>query len=80
METKVTENGQAKVNTVKADKTPKFVAGNPINEVSKKGEEATTAETKPHATPEAPKIEPTKSEIKSHFQFEKAALNLGSSK
>ncbi|MET4546297.1 hypothetical protein ABIE26_003624 [Pedobacter africanus] len=76
METKVTENGQAKVNTVKADKTPKFVAGNPVNEVSKKGEEAKTMDTKPQATPEAPKAEPTKAEIKSHFQLEKPALNL----
>ncbi|MEJ7558207.1 MAG: hypothetical protein WKF66_07850 [Pedobacter sp.] len=40
MEIKVTENGQAKVNTVKADKTPKFVAGNPVNEVLKKVKKA----------------------------------------
>ena len=38
METKAKNNGQAIVNTVKADKTPKFVAGNPVNEVSKADE------------------------------------------
>ncbi|WP_448635183.1 hypothetical protein [Pedobacter panaciterrae] len=36
METNVKNNGQAKVvNTVQADKTPKFVAGNPVNVVAK---------------------------------------------
>lgn len=39
METKVKENGQAKENTVKTDKTQRFVAGNPVNAVSNKSEQ-----------------------------------------
>jgi hypothetical protein len=40
METTVKNNGQAKVTkNVKEDKTPKFVAGNPVNKVSKNAEE-----------------------------------------
>jgi len=40
METKAKNNGQAKVaNTVQADKTPKFVAGNPVNTVGKAQEQ-----------------------------------------
>jgi len=35
METETKNNGQTIVNTVKQDKTPKFVVGNPVNEVSK---------------------------------------------
>ena len=79
METKVTENGQAKVNTVKADKTPKFVAGNPVNEVSK-AEEAKADEAKAQRVPKAeeakPQAEPTKKEIKFQLEHEKPALNL----
>jgi hypothetical protein len=39
METKTKDNGQAKVaSTVQADKSPKFVAGNPVNKISEKEE------------------------------------------
>jgi hypothetical protein len=73
METKVKENGQAKVaNTVQADKTPKFVAGNPVNEVAKGQQEK--QEAKPQV--EAPKAEPTKLEIKAGLAEQKPALNL----
>jgi hypothetical protein len=73
METKVKENGQAKVaNTVQADKTPKFVAGNPVNAVAKGQEEK--QEAKPQT--EAPKAEPTKLEIKAQLAEQKPALNL----
>lgn len=50
METKEKNNGQVKqANTVKTDKkTPQFVAGNPVNTVSKKAEEQAEA-TKPEA-------------------------------
>ncbi len=48
METKVKTGGQTKANTVKADKTPKFVAGNPVNAVSNKAEQA-KEEPKPEA-------------------------------
>lgn len=83
METKVKENGQAKVaNTVVADKTPKFVAGNPVNAVAKAQEQK--AEVKPAQSPqsaspagaEASKAEPSKKEIKASFSEEKPALNL----
>ncbi|PWG80916.1 hypothetical protein [Pararcticibacter amylolyticus] len=84
METKAKNNGQANVNTVKADKTPKFVAGNPVNAVSKAEEakpqeQAKLEEVKPQAetpTGEAPKAEPTKKEIKFQLEQEKPALNL----
>lgn len=73
METKVKENGQAKVaNTVQADKTPKFVAGNPVNAMAKGLEEK--QEAKPQV--EAPKAEPTKLEIKAQVAEQKPALNL----
>lgn len=83
--TKVKENGQANLNTVKADKTPKFVAGNPVNAVAKKAEEAMPqeqpkAEAKPQAeTPKTeaqPQAEPSKKDIKAGFEKEKPALNL----
>lgn len=58
METNVKSNGQAKVaNTVQADKTPKFVAGNPVNA------EAKTQDAKAAAKPQEvkqPKAEETK--------------------
>lgn len=78
METQVKQNGQAKVaETVKTDKTPKFVAGNPVNAVAKAQEEkaaeqpkeevkAVTGETK----------QPTKLEIKAALAEQKPALNL----
>lgn len=85
METKAKNNGQANVNTVKADKTPQFVAGNPVNAVSKADEAKTQEQPKPEETkpegeaPKAeaqPKTEPTKKEIKAAFLEEKPALNL----
>lgn len=83
METKVKSNGQANANTVKADKTPKFVAGNPVNEVSKTEENKVQDQPKTEETKsEAPKMEtkapaePTKKEIKFQFEKEKPTLNL----
>lgn len=85
METKAKNNGQANVNTVKADKTPQFVAGNPVNTVSKAEEakpqeQPKSEETKPQGeAPKAeaqPKAEPTKKEIKANLAEEKPALNL----
>lgn len=74
METKVKENGQVKVvNTVQADKTPKFVAGNPVNAVAKAQEQK--EEPKPQGA-EVPKTEPTKLEIKAALSEQKPALNL----
>lgn len=77
METKVTENGQAKVNTVKADKNPKFVAGNPVNAEAKKAEENKPQE---QPTPDSHKVqvnpEPSKVEIKEQMAQQKPALNL----
>lgn len=65
MDTKENENGQAKIaNTVKPDRTPKFVAGNPVNAVSKAKDE----------NPEITFLDvvqtsagPTKKEIKANF-------------
>lgn len=85
METKAKNNGQANVNTVKADKTPQFVAGNPVNAVSKADEAKPQEQPKPEETkpqgeaPKAeaqPKAEPTKKEIKANLAEEKPALNL----
>jgi len=44
METKENENTQGVVNKIKAEKTPKFVAGNPVNEVAKRAEAKSEAE------------------------------------
>ncbi|MEJ2881513.1 hypothetical protein [Pedobacter sp. GR22-6] len=53
MDSKVKDNGQAKVaNTVQADKTPKFVAGNPVN---------------PEAKAQEQKSEPSKLQIKTQI-------------
>jgi len=77
METKVTENGQAKVNTVKADKTPKFVAGNPVNaESAKAGETKAQEQPKPDANKAQVNPEPSKMEIKEQQGQQKPALNL----
>ena len=84
METKAKDNGQVKVaNTVAADKTPKFVAGNPVNAVAKAQEEKAAEKTQQGLTAgaveekqEAPKAEPTKMEIKARLAEEKPALNL----
>lgn len=73
METKGKENGQTKlVNTVQADKTPKFVAGNPVNEVAKAQEQKEDTDLKF----EVPKAEPTKLEIKAGLAEQSPALNL----
>lgn len=81
METKTTQNGEAKVvGSVKTDKAPKFVAGNPVNEVAKskdeKAEGAKPVAASPEPKQEEAKAEPTKMEIKAGFVFEKPALNL----
>jgi hypothetical protein len=76
METKVKENGQAKVNTVKADKTPKFVAGNPVNAVAKAQEEKHAEQPKPEETTAQVSAEPTKVELKEQLAQQKPVLNL----
>lgn len=79
METNVKANGQAKVNTVKADKTPKFVAGNPVNAVAKAQEEKAEEKLNDMEVKQevqTPIAEPTKKEIKASFIEEKPALNL----
>ncbi len=88
METKVKNNGQGKANDVNADKTPKFIAGNPVNAESNKAEQAkdepkaeetNTAQaegTAPAKEQEALKAEPTKKEIKAQLAEEKPVLNL----
>lgn len=77
METKVKETGQAKGNTVKTDKTQRFVAGNPVNAVSNKSEqEKERPKSATAKEQEAPNAEPTKKEIKFQFEREKPALNL----
>jgi hypothetical protein len=78
MDTNVKNNGQAKANTVQADKTPKFVAGNPVNELSKKDETPKPQEENKalEGATQAPKAEPTKKEIKAQLAEEKPALNL----
>ncbi|WP_448103497.1 hypothetical protein [Pedobacter panaciterrae] len=82
METNVKNNGQAKlVNTVQADKTPKFVAGNPVNAVAKaqeQKEEGKEEETKKPVvvSQEVAKTEPSKLEIKASLAEQKPALNL----
>lgn len=81
METKTAVNGQVKENPVKADKTPKFVAGNPVNEVSKteavKDVLKKEAEKPQVQTPQQP--EPAKAETKTEPAKEepkKFVLNL----
>lgn len=64
MEIKVKENGQANVNTIKANKTPQFVAGNPVNANSKKAEQNTS------------QVDPTKKEIKAQLAGQPPVLNL----
>lgn len=87
METKVKENGQAKVaSNVNADKKPQFVAGNPVNVVSKaepaKDEIKKDAEkplVQAPQQPEQPKAEAPKAEVKAEPVKEepkKIVLNL----
>jgi len=87
METKVKDNGQAKaVNTVNADKKPQFVAGNPVNVVSKAGpakdepkKDAEKPQVQAQQQPEQPKVEAPKAEVKAEPVKEepkKIVLNL----
>ncbi|MES2456852.1 MAG: hypothetical protein V4594_14965 [Bacteroidota bacterium] len=77
METKVTENGQAKVNAVKADKAPKFVAGNPVNaESAKAGDTKMQEQPKPEQNKVQTNTEPSKAELKEQLTQIKPALNL----
>jgi hypothetical protein len=88
METNVKNNngGVAAVNPVKADKVAKFVAGNPVNAVSKaepaKAEVKKEADKVPATTPqqsEPPKAEAPKTEVKAEQVKEepkKIVLNL----
>ena len=80
METQVKQNGQVQAaNTVKADKTPKFVAGNPVNEVAKAQEEKAAEQQREEvkAGEQSPQIkQPTKLEIKAALVEQKPALNL----
>lgn len=82
METKAKQNGQTKVAKTVADKkAPQFVAGNPVNALSKKGEESKAPEnpkpeeTKPQANAPTSQ-EASKKEIKAHFAETKPAPNL----
>lgn len=73
METKVNQNGQA----VKADKSPKFVAGNPVNAVSKKAESKTqNVEAKPEEVGSLSGDGASKMDIKAQFAQHKPVLNL----
>ncbi|ATP55555.1 hypothetical protein CPT03_03290 [Pedobacter ginsengisoli] len=81
METNVKNNGPAKVvNTVQADKTPKFVAGNPVNVVAKAQEKVVGKEEESEnpvvASQEVTTTEPSKLEIKAALAEQKPALNL----
>jgi len=77
METKVNQNGQASVNGTKADKTPKFVAGNPVNVETKKVEAKNQPEppkpeeSKPQGNDGASKVE-----LKEQLAQQKPVLNL----
>lgn len=71
MENQVKENGQPDASAAKADKSPKFVAGNPVNTDSKKVEEG-----KQSATDDPTATEATKKEIKFQFENEKPVPNL----
>lgn len=93
METTTKTGGQAKVvNTVQADKTPKFVAGNPVNKVSEQSEPKKEPASKTgtgnfvdvnklaqngaSAKAEQTKAEPAKEEVKPQHPVSKPALNL----
>jgi len=82
METNVKNNGQAKVvNTVQADKTQKFVAGNPVNAVAKAKEQKLEGKEEETQIPvvtsqEVSTSESTKLEIKAALAELKPALNL----
>ena len=71
MGNQVKENGQNNVNAVAADKSPKFVAGNPVNAESKKLEEVKQPNPNDPTTTEA-----SKKEIKSQLAGEKLVPNL----
>jgi len=74
METKVNENGKASVaSSVQLDKTPKFVAGNPVNAVAKKEEQKEETDLQVIA---ATKAEPIKLEINTQLSGQKTELNL----
>ena len=82
METNVKNNGQAKVvNTVQADKTPKFVAGNPVNALAKAQEQKVEGKEEETKIPVVASQEGTttgasKLEIKTALAEQKPALNL----
>ncbi|MGY3054010.1 hypothetical protein ACVWYG_002213 [Pedobacter sp. UYEF25] len=91
METKAKENSQVNPNTVKTDKTQRFVAGNPVNAESNKSAQEKEQPKPETANPqdevkteipttikerESSKAEPTKKEIKANFGEVKPALNL----
>lgn len=72
MESKVKDNGLLKVvNTVQADKTPRFVAGNPVNVVAKANEQKQEA-----SGASAPLTNEVKQEIRAKLAEEKPVLNL----
>ncbi|WP_461789712.1 hypothetical protein [Pedobacter sp.] len=71
MGNEVKENGKPNVGANGTDKTPKYVAGNPVNVDSKKSEEGKTP------TPAGPTAtEATKKEIKSQLAGDQLAPNL----
>jgi hypothetical protein len=67
----VKENGQNNVNAIAADKSPKFVVGNPVNADSKKAEEVKQPNPNDPTATEA-----SKKEIKSQLAGEKLVPNL----
>lgn len=77
METKVKDNGQAKVvNTVQADKTPKFVAGNPVNAVAKANEQKQEIKGQVEINTPVAVTNEGKQEIRANLADDKPALNL----
>ena len=77
METKVK---RTTVSTLKTDKSSKFPAGNPVNEVAKgkeeQAEETTVVSGSAEPKQSAPKAEPNKNGIKAAFAQEKPGMNL----
>ena len=67
----VKDKGQSNLNALAEDKSPKFVAGNPVNAESKKVEEV----KQPNPNDPTP-TEASKKEIKFQFACDKQAANL----
>ena len=72
METKVNQNGQANANGTKTDKTPRFVAGNPVNVETKKAE---TKNQQEQLNPVGA-VGSSKADLKEQLAQQKPVLNL----